>query len=151
MERKQNCSSGNGPLKIRNVGRIIGVLAILSIGSLQTSIAQYHVDGFHEIDGNEPGFSGFLDPSDYYGWSLASIGDIDKGGVQELAIGAYGLGTHGTIFILVEQPKFDLSITKTNDVSSSMIGNQVSYTITLTNNGTYAIIGATMSDSFDQL
>ena len=57
-----------------------------------------------EISENKGGFDAPLSsyPYSYFGYSLTLIGDLDKDGISELAVGAreYGPSEHGSIFIL---------------------------------------------------
>ena len=48
-----------------------------------------------KISDTEGGFTGALDDFDYFGGSVASVGDLDGDGVMDLAVGAYGDGDGG--------------------------------------------------------
>jgi len=54
------------------------------------------------------GFGGTLDPSDLFGASVASLGDLDGDGVTDLAVGAYrdddGSTDQGAVWILFLNP-----------------------------------------------
>ena len=46
------------------------------------------VKGYQKISDTEGAFAGVLDDDDLFGWSAASLGDLDGDGVQDLAAGA---------------------------------------------------------------
>lgn len=48
------------------------------------------VKGEQRIAGGEGGFTGVIDDSDLFGWSIASLGDLDADGVRDLIVGAVG-------------------------------------------------------------
>jgi hypothetical protein len=54
------------------------------------------VKSHQKISDTEGGFSGILDDSDSFGWSVASLGDLDGDGVTDLAVGADGDDDGGT-------------------------------------------------------
>ena len=43
---------------------------------------------YQKISSTQGGFAGLLD-GDYFGWSMASVGDLNGDGVVDLAVGAY--------------------------------------------------------------
>ena len=45
------------------------------------------VKGYQKISDTQGGFAGVLDDSEYFGWSLASLGSLDGDGIPELAVG----------------------------------------------------------------
>jgi hypothetical protein len=62
------------------------------------------VSSFQKIS-NEYGYFGAgLDASDWFGWSVANIGDLDGDGVVDVAVGAYrdedGFGEAGAVYVL---------------------------------------------------
>jgi len=62
------------------------------------------VKSYQKISDNEGGFSGGLDASDYFGTSVTNISDLDKDGIQDIAVGASydgdGHSYAGAIWIL---------------------------------------------------
>ena len=57
-----------------------------------------------KISGTKGGFTGILDDEDFFGWSVASLGDLDGDGVGDLAVGVLHDGdggeSHGAVWIL---------------------------------------------------
>ncbi len=49
-----------------------------------------------KISDTEGGFTGTLNDMDLFGWSAASLGDLDGDGVGDLAVGAIGDDDGGT-------------------------------------------------------
>ncbi len=72
-----------------------------------------------KITQGEGGFSGVLDNNDFFGSSLASMGDIDGDGTWELAVGAFADDDGGTdagaVWILSLNP--DGTVAKTSKIS----------------------------------
>ncbi len=62
------------------------------------------VKGFQKISDTVGGFTGTLDDQDYFGWSIAALGDLDGDGVTDLAVGARvdddGGTNRGAVWIL---------------------------------------------------
>ena len=62
------------------------------------------VDAEQKISETAGGFGGVLDPSDLFGYSVSSLGDLDGDGNEDLAVGAYqdddGGGDQGAVWIL---------------------------------------------------
>ncbi len=54
------------------------------------------VKSHQKISDTEGGFTGTLDNNDAFGWSVASLGDLDGDGVGDLAVGAYQDDDGGT-------------------------------------------------------
>ena len=48
------------------------------------------VDGYQKISDTEGDFTGTLDTADCFGWSVASLGDLNGDNITELAVGAVG-------------------------------------------------------------
>jgi len=49
-----------------------------------------NVKSVRKISENDGGFKGRLDDNDFFGWSIASLGDLDGDGIIDLAVGARG-------------------------------------------------------------
>ncbi|MFH1320771.1 MAG: T9SS type A sorting domain-containing protein [Bacteroidota bacterium] len=62
------------------------------------------VKSHQKISDTQGNFDGSLDNSDYFGWSVASLGDLDKDGVADIAVGATfdddGENNSGAVWIL---------------------------------------------------
>jgi len=62
------------------------------------------VKSHQKISATQGNFTGVLDGSDYFGWSVASLGDLDKDGVTDIAVGATfdddGNNNTGAVWIL---------------------------------------------------
>ena len=62
------------------------------------------VKSHQKISSTEGDFTGILDDSDVFGWSLASLGDLDGDGVGDLAVGAIldddGGDARGAVWVL---------------------------------------------------
>ncbi len=62
------------------------------------------VKSHQKISDTQGGFTGILDDDDWFGWSVASLGDLDGDGVTDLAVGAIydddgGIG-RGAVWVL---------------------------------------------------
>ena len=55
------------------------------------------VKGYQKISDTQGGFDGTLADGNYFGKSVANLGDLDSDGVQDLAVGAYYDGDGGII------------------------------------------------------
>ena len=54
-----------------------------------TAAAQsWRLKSWQKISETQGGFGGVLDVQDYFGWSMATLGDLDGDGVPDLAVGA---------------------------------------------------------------
>jgi hypothetical protein len=62
------------------------------------------VKAHQKISDTEGGFTGVLDPGDYFGDSICSMGDLDNDGVVDISVGASydedGGGDHGAVWVL---------------------------------------------------
>jgi len=75
-----------------------GALYIIFLAS--GGMVSHHV----RIDSDEGGFTGKIEPLDHFGAAVTDLGDLDKDGVHDLAVGATGGGTEssnqGLVWIL---------------------------------------------------
>ena len=66
--------------------------------------SDFTVSSYQKISDTNGGFDGDLDGADYFGGSIANIGDLNGDGVIDLAVGAYrdddGGSNHGAVYIL---------------------------------------------------
>ncbi|MCZ6652977.1 MAG: hypothetical protein O7D91_08115 [Planctomycetota bacterium] len=81
-----------------------------------------------KISDTEGGFTGILDNSDWLGWSVASLGDLDGDGVGDLAVGAIfdddGAGNRGAVWVLfLEQDGTVKSHQKISDTEGGFDGD----------------------------
>jgi hypothetical protein len=96
---------------------------------------------FHQkISATEGGFTGGLVHDDYFGWSMAALGDLDGDGVTELAVGAPGdddgAGDAGAVWVLFldgEAPDLTVSAVPTSGAPVPPEGGVLRYTVTVTN------------------
>ena len=62
------------------------------------------VKGHQKISDTQGSFAGALDNTDYFGWSVADLGDLNRDGVTDLAVGAWGDddggSTRGAVWVL---------------------------------------------------
>ncbi len=76
-----------------------------SVGAGATYVLFMHADGTvkssQKISATEGNFTGVLQTSDYFGYSLSALGDLDNDGITELAVGAWGDGDfRGAVYVL---------------------------------------------------
>ncbi len=69
---------------MNNVLLLAANLALASAALAQPGWVLSH----QKISDTEGGFTGILDDGDWFGWSVASLGDLDGDGVDDLAVGA---------------------------------------------------------------
>ena len=79
--------------------------ALVAVAGAQPAVAQPGWALSHQkISDTEGGFTGILDDIDLFGWSVASLGDLDGDGVGDLAVGAIsdddGGANRGAVWIL---------------------------------------------------
>ena len=76
---------------------VVAVVALAVVMSGQRAQAQPGTVLSHQkISDTEGGFTGILDDADLFGYSVASLGDLDGDRVGDLAVGAYGDDDGGT-------------------------------------------------------
>ncbi|GMV92383.1 MAG: hypothetical protein AMXMBFR82_21610 [Candidatus Hydrogenedentota bacterium] len=56
------------------------------------------VKSYQKISNTQGGFTATLDNSDWFGISVAGIGDLDNDGIQDITVGAYGDDDGGSTF-----------------------------------------------------
>ena len=73
------------------------LMFVLWLGLSSRALAQPGwVLSHQKISDTEGGFTGTLDDFDYFGYAVASLGDLDGDGVGDLAVGAIGDDDGGT-------------------------------------------------------
>jgi len=88
--------------------------------------------GFQKISDTAGGFTGVLDDEDLFGSSVASIGDLDNDGIEDLAVGAIGDddggGGRGAVWILFMNDdgtvKSEQKISDTAGGFTGVLGNE---------------------------
>ena len=69
--------------------RVLTGAAVVLVWSAGSALAQPGwVLSHQKISDTQGGFTGELNDSDLFGWSVASLGDLDSDGVGDLAVGA---------------------------------------------------------------
>lgn len=93
------------------------MLTWLGVGSIVSVHAQ--VKSHQKISNSEGGFTGTLDDRDWYGQSVAALGDLDRDGTTDLAVGAShdddggtdANADRGAVWILfLDQPNTNVAI-----------------------------------------
>jgi hypothetical protein len=83
---------------------IVAILSTMAIFAADVTAATGEVLSFQKISSTEGSLSGTLDDEDYFGTSVALLGDLDGDGVAELAVGAQhdddGEANQGAVWIL---------------------------------------------------
>ena len=102
------------------------------------------VKSHQKINHKEGGFTGILDEADWFGHSVASLGDLDGDGVGDLAVGALsdddGGGGHGAVWVLFLNPNGTVkSHQKISDTEGGFTG-------TLRNGDTFGVSAAALGD-----
>ncbi|MFH1918671.1 MAG: GEVED domain-containing protein [Planctomycetota bacterium] len=102
------------------------------------------VKAHQKISDTEGNFSGTLDDSDYFGTSVAALGDLDSDGVTELAVGAYGDADGGSYrgAVLVLFLNADGTVKAHQKISDTEGG----FTGTLDNSDNFGFSLATLGD-----
>jgi hypothetical protein len=81
-----------------------GVLFLLVLSSALAAQTCPPVQSHQKISETSGGFTGLLDSSDFFGYSVASLGDLDGDGTTDLAVGAAadddGGSGQGAVWIL---------------------------------------------------
>ncbi len=102
------------------------------------------VKSHQKISDTEGGFTGTLDDGDFFGTSVASLGDLDGDGVGELAVGAWrdddGGRQHGAVWVLF------LNADGTVKTHPKLSDTQGGFTGTLDNNDVFGGSVASLGD-----
>ncbi len=67
----------------------IGFIVLLSALAAPVTAQPGTVLSHQKISDTEGGFTGILELNDFFGYSVASLGDLDGDGVGDLAVGAF--------------------------------------------------------------
>ncbi|MFC1573175.1 FlgD immunoglobulin-like domain containing protein [Candidatus Eisenbacteria bacterium] len=98
---------GSTMVQLRTLVVLSLCMLILMSGS-HALAASGEVLGHQKISDTEGMFAGILDDNDYFGTSVASLGDLDGDGVGDLAVGAHrdddGGSDRGAVWILFLNP-----------------------------------------------
>lgn len=86
----ETCMHNNGSIAVR-----CGAIYILFMGNNESSV-EYSV----RITNNLNGGPIYLQPNDNFGYAVGKAGDIDGDGIVDLAVGAPGTYTGGSLYIL---------------------------------------------------
>ncbi|MGI9175937.1 MAG: FlgD immunoglobulin-like domain containing protein [Rhodothermales bacterium] len=111
------------------------------------------VKGTQKISADNSALAGQLAAGDLFGRSVADLGDINGDGVTDLAVGATGDGgaNRGAVWVLqggFRRQMSDLAITNNASAASISVGDEVTFTVEVTNNG---FPDATSIEVIDQL
>ncbi len=111
------------------------------------------VQSQQKVSATEGGFAGQLDPSDQFGYSLASLGDRDGDGVTDLAVGARqdddGANGAGAVWLLFLNP--DGSVKSSQKISSTSGGLTASLDPLDSFGSSVASVGDLNSDGINDL
>ena len=107
-------------------------LSLLNTHQVLASALSGTVKFYQKISDIAGGFEGNLRENDRFGWSVASIGDLDGDGVVDLAVGAIeddsGGSDHGAVWILfLHQDSTVKSYQKISDVHGGFTGDLDKY------------------------
>ncbi len=68
---------------------ILGVVAVLLVSAPAAQAVTVEVKTEQKISDTEGGFMGVLDDFDFFGTSVANLGDLDGDGITDLAVGTF--------------------------------------------------------------
>ena len=91
-----NCDIAVGAYGVDGTGTDQGAVWILFLSDSGTVLSE------QQISDSAGNFTGYIANFDWFGWSVASIGDLNEDGVPDLAVGAVGGGAsnRGAVWIL---------------------------------------------------
>jgi hypothetical protein len=108
------------------------------------------VNTYRKIGDGQGGFAGALDDEDSFGVGVASLGDLDSDGVEDLTVGAFrdddGGYDRGAVWVVLLS-EYECYVHPTNvDFDSVQVGNYRDESFTMMNTGCATIVG-TISES----
>ena len=113
-----------GERDYNGIGRV-WILFLKSDGTVKSSV---------DISSNKNGFNSILKSGDYFGSSVIGLGDLDKDGVNDLAVGAMFSASGGAVYILfLKQDGTVKSISELNNAIPALQGKITAFGSALCN------------------